>query len=192
VALKFLPEELAADPVALERFEREARAMSALDHPNICAVHEFGEHEGRHFIVMPLLEGKTLRDRISSAEKKNSPFSTQELVTLALQIADGLAAAHRQGIIHRDIKPSNIFVTDSGIVKILDFGLAKRANTAAGTETELGGTLEFSSPEPNAFAHPTLTRRRGAGDSRVHVSGAGSRRASRCSHRPVLLRPGAV
>jgi DNA-binding winged helix-turn-helix (wHTH) protein/Tol biopolymer transport system component len=127
VALKFLPDELANDPVALERFEREARAMSALDHPNICAVHEFGEHEGRHFIVMPLLEGKTLRDRISSAEKKNSPFSTRELVTLALQIADGLAAAHRQGIIHRDIKPSNIFITDSGIVKILDFGLAKRA-----------------------------------------------------------------
>jgi serine/threonine protein kinase len=158
VALKFLPDELANDPVALERFEREARAMSALDHPNICAVHEFGEQQGRHFIVMPLLEGKTLRDRISSTEKKNLPFSTHELVTLALQIADGLSAAHRHGIIHRDIKPSNIFVTDSSIVKILDFGLAKRANSTARTETELPGTLEFSSPEPNAFPDPTLTR----------------------------------
>ena len=153
VALKFLPEELAGDPVALERFEREARAMSALDHPNICAVHEFGEHEGWHFIVMPLLEGKTLRDRIGSAQEKNSPFSTQELVTLALQIADGLAAAHRPGIIHRDVKPSNIFVTDSGIVKILDFGLAKRANAAAETEIESVRTSNANC----AQAHATLT-----------------------------------
>jgi serine/threonine protein kinase/DNA-binding winged helix-turn-helix (wHTH) protein len=158
VALKFLPEELAADPVALERFEREARAMSALDHPNICAVHEFGEQEGRHFIVMPLLEGKTLRDRISLAEKNKSPFSTQELVALAVQIADGLAAAHHQGIIHRDVKPSNIFVGDSGMVKILDFGLAKRANSLAGNERELAPTLERGSPEPNALPHPSLTR----------------------------------
>ena len=158
VALKFLSEELAGDPVALERFEREARAMSALDHPNVCAVHEFGEQEGRHFIVMPLLEGQTLRDRISSAEKKNSPFSIKELVTLALQIADGLTAAHRQGIIHRDIKPSNIFVTDSGIVKILDFGLAKRASTA--TETEIGSarTLDANFSQTNMAAHAALTR----------------------------------
>jgi serine/threonine protein kinase len=158
VALKFLPEELAADPVALERFEREARAMSALDHANICAVHEFGEHEGLHFIVMPLLEGKTLRDRISSAEKRNAPFSMHELVTFALQIADGLSAAHRQGIIHRDIKPSNIFVTDTGVVRILDFGLAKRANTTVAPDMESPTTFEMSSPEQSALAHPTLTR----------------------------------
>jgi serine/threonine protein kinase/DNA-binding winged helix-turn-helix (wHTH) protein len=155
VALKFLPEELANDPVALERFEREARAMSALDHPNICAVHEFGEQEGRHFIVMPLLEGKTLRDRISSAEKKNSPFSTQDMVTLGLQIAEGLGAAHRQGIIHRDIKPSNIFITDSGIVKILDFGLAKRAaGPEQPDEDPKGGSAGTIPPSINS----TLTR----------------------------------
>jgi serine/threonine protein kinase len=158
VALKFLPEELAGDLVALERFEREARAMSALDHPNICAVHEFGEQEGRHFIVMPLLEGETLRDRISSAAKKDSPFSTQELVALALQISDGLAAAHHQGIIHRDIKPSNIFVTDNGVVKILDFGLAKQTNLPEQFQVEAIGASAALSPAENASPHPTLTR----------------------------------
>ncbi len=121
VALKFLPEELAGDAAAMQRFEREARAASALDHPNICSIYEFGEHERQHFLAMQFLKGQTLREKIET----DGPLPISQVLKIAIQIAAGLEAAHKQGILHRDIKPANIFLTDSDAVKLLDFGLAK-------------------------------------------------------------------
>jgi serine/threonine protein kinase/Tol biopolymer transport system component len=125
VALKFLPVEVGNDSRALERFQREARAASSLDHPNICAVHELEEYEGSPFIVMQLLEGQTLRDWLVSATADEKSEALQQLLSIAIQVAEGLQTAHEKGIIHRDIKPANIFLTNKGVAKILDFGLAE-------------------------------------------------------------------
>jgi serine/threonine protein kinase len=148
VALKFLPDELAKDPVALQRLEREARAASALNHPNVCTIYEIAEHAGHPFIVMELLEGETLREQITEQATEHRRPILDKQIDLGIQISDALAAAHAHGIIHRDIKPANIFVTRSGVAKILDFGVAKLSQQVIPDENHVHRRASGELPTP--------------------------------------------
>ena len=168
VALKFIPDDLVNDKKALDRFIREARAASQLNHPGICTIYDIEDMNGLPFIVMEKLEGVSLKERL-----RGEPMDIDEILDIGIQVADALAACHAKGIIHRDIKPANIFITNTGQVKILDFGLAKLSPG-------------FAAHDAQRCRRSAVSGRRHLRDRGLHVAGAGARRGTRRAHRPVL------
>ncbi len=154
VAIKVLPDHLSSSPEALSRFEREAKAVAALSHPHILAIHDFGTHDGIAYAVMELLDGETLRAKLDTG-----PIPQKQAIDYGLQVAKGLSAAHERGVVHRDLKPENIFVTKDGHLKILDFGLAKRVEKVAPGEETSAPTASGSHRAGN-----------GHGNAGIHVS----------------------
>jgi len=178
VVVKFPKDETCLDPSALERFKREAKAASSLSHRNICAIYDFGDFEGKPFLVMELLKGQTLQKEIGG-----QGLTTQRAVAFGIEIANALAAAHKNGILHRDIKPGNIFVTDEEVLKILDFGLAKVLSQSV-PDSETAASLETVGPETDSGSR--------VGTANYMSPETMGRTDTRCSDRSLLYRCGAL